>query len=101
MLDMQTWFDESVVPPVEVSSEPEDEDLDAERYEAIKTIIDKVGYALACDDTLSTEEKLAEWVSTLEWALEMLPAGYERTREIFKQGIEHPSTTDFQPSRSF
>ena len=92
---IQTFLTESEPTP-KVTTTPSAADIsDAEKYEAIKDVVDRVGYGLARDDHLTDDEKLKEWVAILEWAVKMLPEGYEQTREMFLEGIANPRREDY------
>lgn len=75
---------------------PELDTSDAEKYESIKTIIDKVGYALSTDKTMSDAQKLREWVAILKWGVEELPDGYEKTKAMLKDAINNPRHEDYK-----
>ncbi len=86
-------FTEAVSPPPPVLDAQSVSDT--EKYEVIKKTIDNFGYELSEDDTLSDDEKLREWVDILKWGVEMLPAGFEKTRELLLEGIANPRHSDY------
>lgn len=67
----------------------------AEKHEAIKSVIDTVGFALSSDNSLSAAEKLSEWVAILEWGVEMLPVGFEKTKQMLLEAISNPRHADY------
>jgi len=68
---------------------------DAEKHAAIKEVVDRVGYGLAQDKTLTPDEKLKEWVKVLQWGLPLLPACFTQTRWHFQNAIENPRHEDY------
>lgn len=68
---------------------------DAEKHAAIKDVVDRVGYGLAQDETLSDDAKLKEWVKVLQWGLELLPPDFEQTRWHFQNAINTPRHEDY------
>ena len=58
-------------------------------YRAIGDVLENVWLVLS--DNLQTDlstEQVSEWVDTLQWAIEVMPPGYERQREIIKAELD-------------
>ena len=68
-----------------------------EKYNAIKDIVDDVGYDLASDTKMSEKQKLSEWVDMLTDALEFLPnhPDYDYARQQILSAIDDPKVEDF------
>lgn len=103
-MDMQNWFDrtQDVSGDLQVALEEMKAEgrsptnpSDAEKYKAIKDMVDCVGYSLANNTEFSPDKKLKEWIEILEWAVKVLPEGYEKTREIFIDALANPRHEDY------
>ena len=90
----------AVTPITETSTENENDQVSvqgmqeievspAEVYSAIGDVLERVWLVLS--DNLQTDlstEQVSEWVDTLQWAIEVMPPGYERQREIIKAELD-------------
>lgn len=96
-MNMQNGFDDTqaVSGDLQTALEEMKSDRAAEKYKAIKELVDRVGYGLAQDKMLTFDEKLKEWVAMLTSTVKLLPKGYEKTREIFLEAIAHPRHEDY------
>lgn len=64
-------------------------------YEILKSIIDKTGSRLACDEEMSIERKVDEWVEFLKWAITHIPADEQHAKAQMKESINNPCQWDF------
>ena len=78
--------------PKEVSQEPQPINVsDADKYKAIADILENVWLELTNNMSKSTlqPEQYGEWVEILQWALEVLPSGYDKQREIIQSELDY------------
>ena len=63
-------------------------------YKALCDTLENVWLALTDNMQRSDlePEQVAEWVDTLEWAVAVMPSGYERQREIIKAELDRYQT---------
>ena len=63
---------------------------DADAYKAICDVVDRVWKGLTDNMKRKTLRKnqIPDWVQTLEWAIKVMPDGYERQREIFQEELK-------------
>lgn len=62
---------------------------DADKYQAICDTLTRVWLDLTDNmkrPTLHTDQ-IPEWIDTLEWAIKVMPEGYERHREIIQEEL--------------
>ena len=64
-------------------------------YEHLTGIIDNVGYGLAKDENLTLEEKIAQWVELLRWALPLIPDEHQHFKSVVRESIRNPTEKDF------
>ena len=62
---------------------------DAEIYKKIGDVLENVWLALTENMTRSylLPEQVPEWVETLQWAIKVMPEGYERQRDIIQEEL--------------
>ena len=62
---------------------------DADRYETILDILEKVWMELTNNMQHShlDSEQIPDWVDTLQWAVKMIPVGYEKQRDIIQDEL--------------
>ena len=88
----------SVTPINETSTENENDQVSEgievtpqQIYKALCDTLENVWLALT--DNMQREtlqpEQIQEWVDTLEWALQVMPAGYERQTVIIKEELDN------------
>ena len=62
----------------------------AEVYQVIGGVLENVWLALTDNMQRSDlePEQVAEWVDTLEWAVAVMPSGYDRVNDIIKADLD-------------
>lgn len=63
--------------------------------ERLKGILDNVGYSLAQDNDMKTDEKVKRWVNMLKWALPLIPDEEQSFKSHVQNAINNPSIWDF------
>ena len=86
-----------IAPPV-MESHEEISERNVQQFEAICGLVDRVGADLAQENILTEPQKLSEWIETLQWAVKLLPEGYETSRLHLLGAIENPQVSDFDVS---
>ena len=78
---------ESIKPVVDVT--------DADKFKAICDVLERVWLALTDNmATPLTREQIPDWIETLDWAIKVMPAGYDKQREIIADELR-----TYQPKR--
>lgn len=74
---------------------------DADAYKAICGVVDKVWNGLTDNMKRKTlrNNQIPEWVEILQWAIKVLPVGYERQREIIETELKTYQAQLTKPKR--
>ena len=57
--------------------------------------IDDIGDRIADDESLTTDQKIKEWIAILKWAIPFIPKEHEKSKNIIQDAIRNPSEKDF------
>lgn len=84
-------------PPEAAPEKPEPKEEPKRKIDVhrLKGLIDNIGYRLANDDKISTEEKIEGWVETLKWALPLIPDDEQHFKNQVRESINNPTERDF------
>lgn len=62
--------------------------------------IDDVGDRIADNESLTTKDKISEWVAILNWGIPLVPDEYQKAKAIMQEAILYPSEKDFMRAKA-